>query len=151
MAGIFSVTIGLGTVGVLALIAFCRVEWRQPNPLLQLRLFQQPMFALGMAINFVTQFSLFGIQYILPLMLQTVHQLGAAETGLVLFPSGILSFITMNLSGRIYNKVGPRILAGSGLAVLLVTTFLLGRAPSPGQPSSSAPSPRCAAWRWASA
>ncbi len=121
------ITIGLGTVGVLALVAFALVEWRQPNPLLQLRLFQQPMFALGMAINFVTQFSLFGIQYILPLMLQTVHQLGAARTGLVLFPSGILSFITMNLSGRFYNRIGPRILAGSGLTVLLVTTFLLGR------------------------
>lgn len=120
-------TIGLGTVGVVALIAFTFVELRQPQPLLQLRLFQQPMFALGMAINFVTQFSLFGIQYILPLMLQTVHGLGAATTGLIIFPSGILSFLTMNISGRIYNRVGPRLLAGTGLTVLLVTTFILGR------------------------
>ena len=120
-------TLGLAAIGVGALVAFVIVEWRQPSPLLQLRLFQQPVFALGMAINFVTQFSLFGIQYILPLMLQTVHQLGAAATGLLMFPSGILSFITMNISGRIYNRVGPRRLAASGLGVLLVTTFLLGR------------------------
>lgn len=120
-------TLGLATVGLVALVAFIAVEWRRPDPLLQLRLFQQPIFALGMAINFVTQFSLFGIQYVLPLMLQTVHQLGAAATGLVLFPSGILSFLTMNVSGRIYNRVGPRALAASGLAVLLLTTFLLGR------------------------
>lgn len=44
-----------------------------------------------------------------------------------MFPSGILSFITMNVSGRIYNRVGPRPLAASGLAILLLTTFMLGR------------------------
>jgi EmrB/QacA subfamily drug resistance transporter len=120
-------TLGLGAVGVAALIGFAFVELRQPVPLLQLRLFREPMFTLGMAINFVTQFSLFGIQYILPLQLQTVHRLGAAATGLVLFPSGILSFVTMNISGRIYNSVGPRRLVASGLGVLVVTTFLLGR------------------------
>jgi EmrB/QacA subfamily drug resistance transporter len=120
-------TLGLGGVGIVALIGFAVVELRQPTPLLQLRLFREPMFTLGMAINFVTQFSLFGIQFILPLLLQTVHRLGAAATGLVLFPSGILSFATMNISGFAYNRIGPRRLAASGLGVLLVTTFLLGR------------------------
>lgn len=120
-------TLLLGAIGIGALIAFSIVELRQREPLLQLRLFKEPMFSLGMAINFVTQFSLFGIQYIMPLLLQTVHRLGAAATGLVLFPSGILSFITMNVSGRIYNRVGPRKLVASGLGVLVVTTFLLGR------------------------
>ncbi len=120
-------TLTLALIGVCALVAFIFVEWRQPAPLLQLRLFQQPIFALGMVINFVTQFSLFGIQYILPLMLQTVQHLGAAATGLLLFPSGILSFIFMNVSGQLYNRVGPRILASTGLTVLLITTFLLSR------------------------
>jgi EmrB/QacA subfamily drug resistance transporter len=121
------ITLTLAVVGVSALVAFAIVELRQPSPLLQLRLFKEPIFTLGMAINFVTQFSLFGIQYVLPLLLQTVHGLGAAATGLILFPSGILSFITMNVSGRVYNRVGPRRLAASGLAILLFTTFLLGR------------------------
>ena len=119
--------LGLATVGVIALIAFIFVELPQRQPLLQLRLFGNPIFALAMVINFVTQFSLFGMQYILPLMLQQVHQLGAAATGLVLFPSGIASFITMNISGRIYNRVGPRPLAVSGLAVLMLTTGWLSR------------------------
>jgi len=117
----------LATVGVIALIAFILVELPQRQPLLQLRLFGNPIFALAMVINFVTQFSLFGMQYILPLMLQQVHQLGAAATGLILFPSGIASFITMNISGRIYNRVGPRPLAISGLAVLMITTGWLSR------------------------
>lgn len=117
----------LAAVGIISLIAFVRVELPQREPLLQLRLFASPMFALGMVINFITQFSLFGMQYVMPLMLQQVHQLGAARTGLILFPSGILSFVTMNISGRIYNRTGPRPLAVTGLSVLLGTTFWLSR------------------------
>jgi EmrB/QacA subfamily drug resistance transporter len=119
--------LGLAGLGLVALVAFAVVELRQREPLLQLRLFARPIFALAMVINFVTQFSLFGMQYVLPLLLQQVHRLGAAATGLVLFPSGIVSFVAMNVSGRLYNRLGPRPLALSGLGVLLVTTTLLGR------------------------
>ena len=76
-----------------------------------------------MAINGVTQFSLFGMQYMLPLNLQQVHGSVPRQTGLILFPSGITSFIAMNISGRIYNRLGPRPLAISGLAVLLGSTL----------------------------
>jgi len=120
-------TLALLAAGVAALVAFVLVELRRRQPLLQVRLFERPMFALAMSINFVTQFSLFGIQFLLPLLLQQARGLGAAATGLMLFPSGITSFIAMNVSGRIYNRVGPKRLALSGLAVLFVTTGLLGR------------------------
>jgi EmrB/QacA subfamily drug resistance transporter len=115
-------------VGLVSLIAFIRVELRQREPLLQLRLFEKPIFRLGMILNFVTQFSLFGMQFVLPLMLQQVHRLGAATTGLILFPGGIATFLAMNFSGRVYNRVGPRPLAISGLVVLLGTTAALSRA-----------------------
>ncbi len=121
------IVLGLLSIGIVALVAFVRVELPQRQPLLQLRLFGNRIFALAMVINFVTQFSLFGMSYILPLMLQQVHQLGAAATGLILFPSGIASFIMMNISGRIYNRVGPRPLAISGLTILMITTGWLSR------------------------
>ncbi|MGN6700446.1 MAG: MDR family MFS transporter [Thermomicrobiales bacterium] len=119
--------LALAGVGVAALVAFIVTELHQPDPLLQIRLFRRPIFALAMAINFVTNFSLFGISYILPLLLQMAYGLGAAETGLVLFPSGIISFIAMNVSGKLYNRFGPKPFAISGLAVLFVATLLLGR------------------------
>jgi EmrB/QacA subfamily drug resistance transporter len=119
--------LGLFAVGTVALVAFVLVELRQTQPLIQLRLFGSGMFSLAMSINFVTQFSLFGIQFLLPLLLQQARGLGAAATGMALFPSGITSFAAMNFSGRLYNRVGPRRLAVSGLAVLLVTTALLSR------------------------
>jgi EmrB/QacA subfamily drug resistance transporter len=113
--------------GAVALAAFVKAELAHPDPLLQLKLFANPIFAIAMALNFVTQFSLFGIQYLLPLFLQRAHNLGAAETGLILFPSGIFSFISMNASGQAYNRLGPKPLALSGLAVLFVSTLALSR------------------------
>lgn len=114
-------------VGVISLGLFIRAELRNSEPLLKVRLFANPMFFLAMLIIFVTQFALFGVQYLLPIFLQTAHSLSAAETGLVLLPSGFVSFIAMNAGGRLYNRVGPKPLAIAGMAVLLVTTLLLSR------------------------
>ncbi len=119
--------ISLLLIGATALVAFVAAELKHRDPLLQLRLFANPLFSLAMAINFVTQFSLFGIQYLLPLFLQRARGLGAAQTGLILLPSGIASFLAMNISGRLYNRVGPRPLAVAGLTVMLVVTAALSR------------------------
>ncbi|HEX5501745.1 MAG TPA: MDR family MFS transporter [Thermomicrobiales bacterium] len=119
--------LGLLGGGAVALGAFIVAELRHRQPLLQLKLFAHPIFSLAMAINFVTQFSLFGMGYILPLLFQEGHGLGAAATGLAMFPSGIVSFIAMNGGGRLYNRVGPRRLAIPGMVVLLVTTGLFSR------------------------
>jgi EmrB/QacA subfamily drug resistance transporter len=114
-------------VGVLALIAFIRVELKVPEPLLHLRLFSDPTFSLAMVILFIANISLFGVQYLLPLFLQQAHGIGAAKTGLVLFPSGIASFLAMNIGGRLYNRVGPRPLAITGLVTMLLGTLALSR------------------------
>ncbi len=117
--------LGMFAAGLGALAAFVRVEMVHREPLLHVRLFERPMFALAMVINFVTQFSLFGLQFLLPLFLQTARGMTPAMTGLVMFPSGIASFVSMNAGGRLYNRLGPRKLVASGLVVLLVATVLL--------------------------
>ncbi len=114
-------------VGVVALGLFIRTEVRKPQPLLKVRLFANPMFSLAMLIIFVTQFALFGVQYLLPIFLQTAHSMSPAETGLVLLPSGFVSFIAMNAGGRLYNRLGPKPLSIAGMIVLLATTLLLSR------------------------
>jgi EmrB/QacA subfamily drug resistance transporter len=114
-------------VGGAALALFVRTELKNPQPLLKVSLFSNRMFALAMIIIFVTQFALFGVQYLLPIFLETAHGMSPAQTGLVLLPSGFVSFIAMNLGGRSYNRLGPKPLAVAGMAVLVVTTIFLSR------------------------
>jgi EmrB/QacA subfamily drug resistance transporter len=113
--------------GCLAMAAFVAVELKQRDPLLQLRLFAHPMFSIAVFMSFVTQLCFFGTQFLLPLFLQSAHGLGAAKTGLILFPSAVLDFIGINISGRAYNTFGPRPFAILGLAFLLVTALGLSR------------------------
>src|SRR4051794_19536870 len=116
------IVLGLLGLGVTAFTLFCYVELNHNDPMLKMRLFGNKIFALGMAMNGITQFSLFGVQYMLPLYLQQAHGLSPLQTGLILFPTGITSFLALNITGKMYNRVGPRPLALTGLTFLLVST-----------------------------
>ena len=115
--------LGLAAVGLVALALFIRTELRHHDPMLRLTLFKDPMFRLAIFVQWVGIFSLFGLNFIVPLFLQRVHGFGAAEAGRVLLPMGLVAFISMNLAGQFYYKVGPRPLVIFGLGVLLVTTL----------------------------
>ncbi len=109
-------------VGVAALIAFVKVELSASDPMLQLRLYADRNFKLSVIVQWIGIFSLFGLNFMLPIFLQSVYGMGAAETGRVLIPMGIVAFITMNLSGKLYYTTGPRPLIVSGLFFLALTT-----------------------------
>src|SRR5262249_1580722 len=111
-------------VGLVALAGFIWVELNQPKPMLTLRLFKDNMYRLSAFIQRICPFCLFGLNFITPLYLQRVHGMGAAEAGRILLPMGIVSFITMNLAGRMYHRLGPRPIIVSGLVVVAITTFL---------------------------
>ncbi|MBI2885905.1 MAG: DHA2 family efflux MFS transporter permease subunit [Chloroflexi bacterium] len=112
-------------VGLLCLAGWIMVELIQPEPMLDLRLFSNPIFSLGQALHLVIQLSLFGTQLLLPLFLQTTQGLGALQAGLILMPQGIASFLSMNVSSRLYNHIGPRPMVLAGLAILTFTTWEL--------------------------
>ena len=101
------------------------VELRVAQPMLDLRLFRHPIFRLSMGLNTVLVLSLFGTQFLMPLFLQGVLGLGALDSGLLLIPQGLASFLSMNVSGRLYNRVGPRPLIMFGTGVMAITTWML--------------------------
>jgi EmrB/QacA subfamily drug resistance transporter len=120
-------TLAAFAVGLVGAILFARLEWRLPDPMLRLRLFADPLFRLSLAVQYIGFFSLFGLNFMLPLYLQVAYGWGPAETGSALLPMGIVAFVTMNLSARRYNRLGPRPLACASLIVLSLTTLLWTR------------------------
>ena len=61
-------------LGLAALIAFVLVELRAEEPLLDLRLFKNKVFAYAQGMNFIFNLALFGSQFLLPLFLQSVKR-----------------------------------------------------------------------------
>ncbi|MFT8321312.1 MAG: MDR family MFS transporter [Bacillus sp. (in: firmicutes)] len=115
------------TVGGIALIAFIFVELRQKQPLLELRVFRSTDFTRGIILAWLAQVALFGSMILVPLYLQQLRGYTALETGIILLPQALASGIFMPISGRLFDKVGARPLAFTGLGVISAGLFLLSR------------------------
>ncbi|MDQ6672368.1 MAG: DHA2 family efflux MFS transporter permease subunit [Chloroflexota bacterium] len=110
-------------VGIVALAAWVWVELTDEHPLLDLRLFKIPIFTLAAMVSFVLTVGLFGGMLLLPLFMQNLRGLGAAETGLILVFQVLPMTILMPLVGRLVDKVGARVMIVIGLPLLAFTTW----------------------------
>lgn len=111
----------------LTLPLFVWWELRVDQPLLNLRLFAIPAFALGGVINFVAMVTMFGAIFLLPLFLQNLRGLGPMQTGLMLVPQALASTVSIVAGGRLYDRFGARPLILVGLVIMAASTFPLSR------------------------
>ena len=115
------------TVGGVALVIFIFVELRQKQPLLELRVFRSSDFTRGIILAWLAQVSLFGSMILTPLYLQQLRGYTALETGLILLPQALASGIFMPIGGRLFDKIGARPLAFTGLGIISSGLFLLSQ------------------------
>jgi EmrB/QacA subfamily drug resistance transporter len=106
---------GIAGLGGLAVFAF--VELRQDRPMLDLRLFAEPMFRSGSAVQFLGFGAQFGALFLLPLFLQAERGLTPLASGLTTFPQAIGIMLMAPIAGRLYPRVGPRRMGFVGLLV----------------------------------
>lgn len=109
-------------VGVVALGLFV---WRQlvlqrtGSALLDLRTFNEPVFATAIGVMAIAMAVLFGTIIALPLLLQQVLHAEPLFVGLLLLPGALLMGLLGPVVGRLYDRVGPRwLLVPGSLAVL---------------------------------
>lgn len=103
------------------------VELRVADPLLDLRLFKDGIFSVGMVVLFVVTTAMFGATLLLPLFLQEIRGLGAFDTGLLLLPQGVAAAATMPLGGKLFDKIGARPLLIFGLLLLAGATWMFAQ------------------------
>ena len=114
------------SIGVVALSLWVWVELTDEHPLLELRLFLVPAFTLSSLVSFVLTIGMFGGMLMLPLFLQNLRGLGAAETGVILISQVLPMTVAMPLVGRLVDKVGARVMILIGLPLLALTTWQMG-------------------------
>jgi len=114
-----------GGIGILLLVVFAAFELRTEHPMIDMRLFKNKLFAVSNFVQMIGFAGLMGGLFLLPLMLQSpaTKGLGAFESGLTTFPQAIGVVMMVQLSGRIYNRVGPRRMMTLGLAGVSITTL----------------------------
>ncbi len=105
-------------LGLLA--AFVLVEWKSPQPMIDLRLFRNRLFNVNLITGFVTFVCMAGTIILIPFYLEDVIGYSPQAVGLLLAVVPIAVFFTAPLSGVLSDRVGTRPIAVAGLAILLL-------------------------------
>lgn len=114
-------------VGVIGLISFIVRQFLMEQPLLDLRVYKYPMFALGSVISMVTTAALFSGMILTPAYVQSVRHISPLDSGLMMLPGAIIMGIMSPITGKLFDKFGPRILALLGLSITAYATYLLSK------------------------
>jgi EmrB/QacA subfamily drug resistance transporter len=113
--------LGTGVPGVVLLALFVLVELRAAAPMLQLRIYANRLFRVtNLQLTFAGA-GFVGTLFLVPLMLQNGLGFSAVHSGLSTFPEALGGMIGVQLTSRLYKRVGPRRLMIAGMCGTVVT------------------------------
>jgi DHA2 family multidrug resistance protein len=116
----------LAMISVVALVALVIYELRTPHPIVDLRLFKDRSYSVGVILMTVVGLALYGSLVLLPLMLQTLFGYSSLAAGEAMAPRGVGSLFMMPLVGVMTAYIDPRKLLSVGLVVGGLTMLWLG-------------------------
>lgn len=102
-------------------------ELLENQPIVDLRVFKNRSYAVGVFLMTVLGFVLYGSTVLIPIFLQQLLGYSALDAGWAMLPRGLGSFIAMPFVGVLMSKIEPRKLLGVGLAVAAYSLWALGR------------------------
>lgn len=118
------VWIALGAAGLLIGALIWR-ELRVHQPMLELRLLADRMFASGNMLLICMTGAMFGVLFLIPLYLQNLRGFSPLSAGLVLMPQAVAMLLTTQVVSRVYGRIGPKRLVLAGFAVQIGIGVLL--------------------------
>ncbi len=105
------------------------------DPFIKPSLFSNRRFRSGVIVGFCLFSIVIGTIFLIPLMLNDVHHLGATQIGLILFPGAISSVVFGPIAGTLSDRKGSTFVVAIGLALLVASivlmSTLLGVSPLP--------------------
>ncbi|MEB6336584.1 MFS transporter [Serratia rhizosphaerae] len=124
--------LGVGAMLLLAGLAlmggYVRASLRKTQPLLNLRLMQEPMLRTAMLIYQLIPGIFTGVSLVAMLYLQNQLGMHATLVGVMMLPWAIAAFAAISLTGKTFNQLGPRplfiigcLVQGSGIGLLSLT------------------------------
>ena len=117
----------LAILAVVTLVTLVIHELTTEDPVVDLRVFKERSYAVGVFLMTVLGFVLYGSLVLLPIMLQTLLGYPSLQAGIAMAPRGIGSFFMMPLTGLMTGRFDARKLLTIGLVVGGVTLLYLSR------------------------
>ncbi len=147
MLGLALIAVGIGSLQYLLergeaddwfsshAIAFCALasgiclplfvwwELRVKHPIINVRLFKDPIVSCGTTLMLMVGFFLYSVVFILPIFVSTTLHYDATQTGLLFIPGALLTIVLMPMVGKAMQKVDARILIAMGLFGMMGTAL----------------------------
>lgn len=123
-------------VGVIAFFVFVRWELRTESPVLDIKLFRDNrVFAFSSLAALLNYSATFAVGFLLSLYLQYVKGLSAEGAGIILVSQPVVQAVFSPFTGRLSDRIEPRIIASMGMGATVVglalLTFLSSDTPFP--------------------
>jgi EmrB/QacA subfamily drug resistance transporter len=105
-------------LSIVGFACFLLVEKQMKDRVVELDLFKNSVFTICFLVSAVRSVALFGSIFLLPLFLQNLMGFDEITTGLILLPGSVLMAALMVPSGKLGDRIGPRLLAIFGVLIL---------------------------------
>src|SRR6187551_550944 len=116
--------VNLAIVAAVFLAAFVVIELTVQKPLVNLRLLKRRNFGIGVLVNVLVGFALFGTVYILPQYLGQVQRYNAEQIGNVLAWTGLPQLLLIPLVPLLMKRYDPRYIAFVGISIFAASAFM---------------------------
>ncbi|GAB6158430.1 MDR family MFS transporter [Desulfotomaculum varum] len=117
--------IGLLSLAGIFLLIFVLIEKKAAEPILNLNLFRNRVFAVTNMVGFLLGLGMFGAIMFLPLFLQGVVGVSATRSGNTMIPMMFSMMVTSMLAGQLLSKTGFRTMFVAGTSIMAVGFFRL--------------------------
>src|SRR3954470_3220931 len=116
--------VNLAIVAAVFLTAFVVIELTVQKPLVNLRLLKRRNFGIGVLVNVLVGFALFGSVYILPQYLGQVQRYNAEQIGNVLAWTGLPQLLLIPLVPLLMKRYDVRYIGFVGISIFAASCFM---------------------------
>ena len=117
--------LGILLLGATSLAAGVAVELRSSQPIIDIRLFRNPVFVSAVGSLLCSMLALFAVGFLLPFYAEELRGFSAERTGLLLTPFPVAMALVSPAAGALSDRVGSRWLAPVALTITAVALLLL--------------------------
>lgn len=112
-------------IGCMGVFAFVYRQLHIDEPFLELRVLKNKNYSLSVIGSMMLYLVMMGSSIIMPLYVQTILGYSATISGLVVLPGSVATAIISPFAGKIYDKVGMKVLFVGGAFLMAVSNISL--------------------------
>jgi len=110
-------------IGAVTLVFFILRQLRLQAPMLEFRVFKNPIFTLSVVLPMIAFLGLIGTETLVPLYMQNMRGFSAMESGIAILPGALINGMMSPITGKIFDRYGAKWLAVIGFTIITLSTF----------------------------